>query len=332
MNSRIAEIGRRVLDGDRLSGPDALALVKAALKAPYDLFYWAHQVRTQRFGRAMRFCSIVSGKTGACTEDCKWCAQSAVCRNGPQPSRADLSQIYLAAQQAHKNHAFTIGIVNSGRRPSQRDMDDLVTAAGNIRSQHDIGVCASLGELTDDQAARLAQAGIICYNHNLETSRRFYPTVVSSHNYDDRLRTVAAVRKAGIKVCCGGIFGLGETWEDRIELALTLRDEAQPDVAPLNFLHPIAGTPLERSKPMEPLEILTVVAIFRLVLPGVDLKIAGGRELNLRQMQNWAFYAGATSAIIGNYLTTSGQSPAEDLRMAADSGLQVVQQLSGTSG
>jgi len=188
-----------------------------------------------------------------------------------------------------------------------------------------------MGELTDSQARRLVAAGFRRYNHNLETSRRMYPQMVTSHTYEDRLRTIEVARCAGLRLCCGGLFGLGETWADRAELALALRDQVRPDVVPLNFLHPIPGTPLGGATPLKPLEILSIIAVFRLVMPTVDIKVAGGREHNLRDMQSWMFHAGATSCLIGNYLTTAGRPVGEDLRMIADLGLKIVRDLSSAT-
>jgi len=263
---------------------------------------------------------------GACSEDCKWCAQSASLCAPLKPTRTNPEQIAAAAIEADRNGAASFGIVNSGRRPSQTDLDELASASRQIRRQGgcDIQICASLGELDHNTAAQLVSAGVTRYNHNLETSGSFFAQVVSTHSYEDRLKTLRQARKAGMSLCCGAIFGLGEDWEDRAELALTLRDEVCPDVVPMNFLHPIAGTPLEASEPLEPMEILRIIAIFRLVMPNVDLKLAGGREVNLRDLQSWMFHAGATSCLVGNYLTTPGRSCDEDLQMIADLGMHVV--------
>jgi len=215
--------------------------------------------------------------------------------------------------------------VNSGRCPSARDISDVAAAAGDISAEPDcrIGVCASLGELTDEQASDLASAGVRRYHHNLETSRRHFTEMVTTHTYDDRLVTLAAARRAGMELCCGGLFGIGETWEDRIELALTIRDEVRPQAVPLNFLHPVPGTPLENQPALAPMEILSIIAAFRMVLPEVDIRLAGGRERNLRNLQSWMFYAGASGFMIGNYLTTTGRKPPDDLQMIADLGMSV---------
>jgi len=329
-NERIAQIAGRVLAGERLDRSGAAALVAAASRAPYELFGWAHRVRTRHFGRAVALCAIVPGKVGGCSQDCKWCAQSVAGGRGAAGAKLTArSDIAGAARRAARSGAGSFGVVNSGRSPADKDLDAVADAVRDIRADGSarMRLCASLGALDARQADRLAAAGVARYNHNLETSRRFFPSVVTSHTYDDRLATLRAARKAGMSLCCGGIFGLGESWSDRIDLALALRDDVKPAVVPLNFLHPIPGTPLADAAPLGPLEVLSVIAVFRLMMPTVDLKVAGGREVNLRGLQSWMFHAGATSCLIGDYLTTPGQSPQDDLRMIADLGLHVVPEL-----
>jgi biotin synthase len=328
VKSEIADFGRQVLDNEPLSRPQILSLVSAGTQDPYELLYWAHQVRQANFGMKVAFCSIISGKTGGCSEDCKWCSQSAVSSSTPEgPQKASFADISSAAQDAANNHAGCFCVVHSGRGPSVADVSAVAAAVSDIQpAARAVGMCvsASLGELNAEKAAELAGAGVKRYNHNLETSRRFYSQVVSSHTYDDRLATLRTARQAGMQLCSGGIFGLGETWEDRIDLAITLRDEVHPTITPLNFLHPIPGTPLENNPQVPPLEILTIIAIFRLILPKVDLKICGGRPLNMRDMQSWMFYAGATSCLVGNYLTTLGRYVEDDIQMIKDLGLEIV--------
>jgi len=329
----IAALARRCIQGGPPDAQELLRLATEGSRQPHELMYWAHRLRTRRFGNAVRFCAIVPGKLGGCAEDCKWCAQTAAAGRLPKPSRTPMADLLAAATRAETDGAVNFGIVNSGRRPTRRDLKDLEAAFQGIRGEHaGLGICASVGELTGEQAARLVAAGVRRYNHNLETSGRMYGRMVTTHTYDDRLATLKAAKAAGLSLCCGGIFGLGETWEDRVEMALTLRDQVAPDVVPLNFLHPIPGTALEHAEPLRPMEILTIIAFFRLALPDVDIKIAGGREVNLRDLQSWMFYAGATSALIGNYLTTAGRPAAEDRRMVEDLGLQIVKELPQRTG
>ncbi len=310
---------------------ELLALIDDFQQGGEELIARAHRIRRCRFGRAVRLCSIVPGKLGGCPGDCSWCAQSAYWTKHPAPpQRTDHSEIVAAAEAASALGAANIGIVNSGLRPSEKDLDEVIRSAEAIRERLSIGVCASLGALWDEQARRLADSAVVRYHHNLETSRKFFPSVVTTHSYDEKLRTLRIAKQAGLRICCGGLLGLGETWEDRIELACTLRDEVQPDVVPLNFLVPIPGTPLENRKPMPPRDILATIAVFRLILPSVDIKVAGGRETNLRNLQSWVFYAGATSCMIGHYLTTAGQDPQNDLNMIKDLDLEIVSALGKT--
>ena len=337
MTETLAHLGQLVLDGQALTADQAMRLAELAAAEPWEAVFWAHRVRRKHFGDQVRFCSIVAGRLGGCLEDCKWCAQSlawSAKRQGradratlAKPRVAPRREILDAAVTAWRNETACIGIVNSGRRPSARDLAAVVEAAKAIRSDNPSGgVCASLGALSGDQARQLAQAGIARYHHNLETSRRFFPSMVTTHGYDERLATLAAARAAGMSLCCGGIFGVGETWADRVDLALTLRDEVRPEVVPLNFLHPIPGTPLEHARPLPPTEILAIIAVYRLLLPTADVKVAGGRTVNLRDLQAWIFHAGATSLMVGNYLTTAGRDVAADRQMVQDLGLTVVRE------
>ncbi len=323
---QIETLGRRALADERPGRPEALRLAAAGREAPDELLYWAHRVRQAHFGNEVKFCSIAAGKVGGCSEDCKWCAQSGryPTAAGESPRRASAAELARAAAEAGRAGAAHFGIVNSGRRPSPADIEAIERTAPAIGRDGAMTACASVGELDADSAGRLAAAGVRHYNHNLETSRRFYAKVVTTHTYDDRLRTLSVARQAGLELCCGGIFGLGETWEDRIDLALTLRDEVRPAVTPLNFLDPIPGTPLADSHDLTPGECLRIIAVFRLLLPTVDLKVAGGRLVNLRDLQSWMYYAGATSCLVGNYLTTCGRDSETDRQLVADLGLTLV--------
>ncbi|HUT57866.1 MAG TPA: biotin synthase BioB, partial [Phycisphaerae bacterium] len=299
MHAEIARLGARTLDGERLGRAELLTLANLSLAHLNDVLYWTSRIRTAVFGRQVRFCSIIAGKLGGCSEDCKWCAQAA---GRMDVRRTSTAQIASAADQAGKLGAASFGIVNSGRSPTAEDLDHLTAALAAIAAVDNPPppVCASLGELTPNQACRLADAGIRRYNHNLETSDAFFPKVVTTHAYTDRLASIEAARQAGMQICCGGLFGMGETWADRIDLALMLRDRVRPDVVPLNFLNPAPGTALASAPQLKPREALAITAVFRWALPLVDLKIAGGREATLRDMQSWMFHAGATSCIIGN--------------------------------
>lgn len=327
MHATIAEMGKQVLDGKLLGRDELISLAEVSPECPYDLFYWANRIRTKHFSNFVRLCSVASTKVGGCGEDCQWCAQAAVSKTGQAaPRRLDPSQAVDAARQATKLGATCFGLVSSGKGPAGADFERALEAIQAVQddSEADVHVSASLGVLNDAQARRLADKGIFRYHHNLETSQRMFPKLVTTHTYEDRLSTLAAAKKAGMRICSGGLFGLGETWADRIDLALTLRDQVQPESVPLNFLHPIPGTALANQPPLKPLEILSIIAIYRLALPDVEIKVAGGREVNLRDMQSWIFYAGATGCMVGNYLTTTGRPAQDDLAMIRDQGLEIM--------
>ena len=292
----------------------------------------AEAVRRHVFGDQVRMCSIVAGKLGGCGEDCAWCAQSckADTEQGATTQRTSPADMLAAAHRAAGQHAAgRMGIVNAGRRPTQRDLDDVIEAARLMTADPDCGLlpCASLGELSLDHARQLADAGVTRYHHNLETSRRLFAELVTTHSYDERLTTLQAAKAAGMSLCCGGLFGLGETWADRLDLALTIRDQVGPDCVPLNFLHPIPGTRLESRPTLSADEGLAIIAMFRLVMPEMDIKVAGGREGCLGDRQYLMFQAGATSCMTGDYLTTMGQGTDADKAMAAQQGFRIVPEL-----
>jgi biotin synthase len=272
-------------------------------------------------GRRVFLCSIASVKLGRCGEDCRWCAQSARWSTGLTPhGLPPADELVAMARSAVANGASHFGLVSSGARLTEAERRSVVEIAQRIRRETGLAVCGSFGSLTPPEARQLAEAGFVRYNHNLETSARHFPQVCSTHSFEDRIRTGRAVLGAGMELCSGGLLGIGETDEDRVDLALAVRDLGS-HVVPLNFLHPIPGTPLERAEPIPPMKILSIVAMFRLVLPDRIIKLAGGRERNLRDLQALMFMAGADSTMVGNYLTTTGRPAAEDLAMIRDLGL-----------
>ena len=320
---RMMALAQKVLAGDALTRDEAreLTAVDIHSDAIYDLFFWANKIRIKYVGRHVKFCSIVTGKVGACSEDCGFCAQSKHYKTHVTPSKMSVDEMEQAADEAQSNGASSFGIVNSGKGPTDRELDWMEPFFRKTAEEGKIRPCATLGELRPDQAKRLKEMGVQRINHNLETSRRNFGNVVSTHTYEDRLATLKAAKEAGLSLCSGGIFGLGEQWEDRLDMAEELRDIGA-DVVPINFLNAIQGTPMYgKAEPMEPLEALKIIALFRFILPDRELKIAGGRESILRDMQSWIFFAGASSFLIGNYLTTFGRTPKDDHQMLADLGL-----------
>jgi biotin synthase len=322
VNPRIVGLAQRVLRGETLDRRDAADLVDVAGDETYDLFYWANRIRIQFVGRDVKFCAIVAGKVGSCSEDCKFCAQSSHYDTAVEgPTQLTDEQILQSAAHAAEVGAGSFGIVNSGRAPTRRELEEwLKPIMMRIATEGKTRACATLGTLTPQTARFLHDCGIRRVNHNLETSQRFYPSVVSTHPYAERINTLRIAKAAGLSLCSGGIFGMGETWEDRLDMFFTLRDIGV-DVVPINFLNPIPGTPLGDRRKLPAMECLKIIAIARFILPDRELKVAGGREVCLRDLQSWIFFAGADSTMIGNYLTTYGRSPAMDQQMVLDLGL-----------
>ncbi len=282
----------------------------------------ALRVRERFCGRKVHLHMLINARSGLCPEDCHYCSQSAISQapisKYPLLSRAQLVE---GAYRAKAARAVRYCIVTSGRGPSNRDIDTLASIVREIRERVEINICCCLGLMTEDQARRLKDAGVERVNHNLNASRRFYPQICTTHTYDDRVRTVDNVRRAGLSTCCGGIIGMGETDEDVIDLALSLRGL---DVAsiPVNFLHPIPGTPLEGRRQLTPERCLKVLCLFRFVNPTTELRVAGGRELNLGDMQPFALYP-ANSLFVNGYLTTPGQTAADTHRMIEAHGFEI---------
>ena len=322
MQPRIARLAAHVLEGGRLDRDDAEYLTTAGGDDVYDLFYWANKIRIHYMGRDVKFCAIVAAKVGGCSEDCKFCAQSAH-HDGPAKEQSQLAdeQVLQSAWHAGEVGADSFGIVNSGRGPTRRELEDwLKPIMMKIAREGKTRACATLGALTPETAKFLYDCGIRRINHNIETSERHYPNIVTTHPFQERLNTLRIAKEAGLSLCSGGIFGMGEVWQDRLDMMFTLR-EIGVDVMPINFLNAIHGTPLAGMEKLLPMECLKVIAIARFVLPDVELKVAGGREVCLRDLQSWIFFAGADSTMIGNYLTTYGRKPEMDHQMVKDLGL-----------
>ena len=322
MDVKIAAIAEAVLSGGEIKKDDIAVLLSMDKAAVWDILYWANRIRERFFGNKVRICSIVPGRLGGCDQDCGFCGQSARYDTGiGKVETLSDEKILAAAEQARLNGVPNFGIVYSGKAITEAELARLEKLIPQIKSKFGMGICASLGIITQDQAQRLTKAGLTRYNHNLETSENHFSKTVTTHKYADRVKTIKAAQQAGLGICAGGIFGIGEDDSDRIEMALELRTLGV-DTVPMNFLHPIAGTPLADMKTLEPMEILRIIALYRFILPRTHLKVAGGRVLNLRDMQSWMFYAGATSLLSGNYLTTAGRAVEEDMQMVKDLGLE----------
>ena len=318
-------MAEHVLNGGLLDRTRILSLLDESSDSQglEDMLYWANRIRRRFFADRIKLCSIVPGRLGGCNQDCAFCAQSVRYDTAIDKTPKVLSdeEILLAAKHAKDAGIPNLGIVNSGKAITDAELGRLEILVARIKDEYGIGVCVGLGIISVDQAKRLAAAGVTRYNHNLETSERHFPDIVTTHKYSDRVDTIKNAQAAGLDICAGGIFGIGENEIDRVEMALALRD-LNVDTAPMNFLHPIEGTPLGNLETLKPLEILRIIALYRFILPTVNLKVAGGRVLNLRDMQSWIFYAGCTSILSGNYLTTAGRSTDEDMQMIIDLGME----------
>lgn len=302
---------------------EALGLYDTPPEGFLDLLSAAHQLRLRHKGRKVNLCSIVNAKSGRCAEDCKFCAQSA-----HYPTEIDTypllseDEIVSAARASHQAGAREFSIVTSGKGIKKRDeIETLKRSIGRVSGEGLLS-CASLGILKADILHELKRAGLGKYHHNLETSRSFFPGICSTHDYEEDVETIRTAKEMGFYVCSGGIFGIGETRADRIELALTLA-ELQVDSVPMNFLNPIEHTPLAALEGLGPQEILKTVAIYRLILQDRDIVICGGRMVNLRETHPLLLLAGANGLLTGNYLTTRGRDPADDRRLIQDLGLDL---------
>ncbi|MDP1820846.1 MAG: biotin synthase BioB [Acidimicrobiales bacterium] len=304
---------RRQLSSSELAGlaavPDESVPALAAL---------AHEVRLAWCGPEVEVEGILSAKTGGCPEDCHFCSQSSQFDTVVQATPfLDTDEVLAAARETAAIGASEFCIVLAVRGPDEKTMLRLEELVPLVGEETGLNVAVSAGILTEAQAARLAAVGTHRYNHNLETSRSFFPNIVTTHEWEERFDTCRLVRAQGMELCCGALLGMGETTAQRLELLDQLR-QVEPAEVPLNFLNPRPGTPLQIRRLIEPLEAIRWIALFRLALPSVILRYAGGREVTLRELQALGLTAGINALIVGNYLTTLGRSPKEDLQMLAD--------------
>lgn len=319
----IDTLTEQVLADDDLSRAQAEALAAVGGEHLALLMDGARRIREHYFGRRVSCCSIVAAKVGACPEDCAFCSQSAhYATHVAESKQLDHQAVWSAAENAAANGAICFGIVNSGYGPDDGDIDHWGPLIRRMRAARRMRVCACLGTVSPEQVRRLAAWGVQRYNLNLQTSRRFFPRIVTTHTYEDRLLSLRHLKAAGISLCSGGLFGMGETWADRLDLAFELR-ELGVDVIPINLLIPIAGTPLSSLGKLAAAEGLKIIALFRFLFPRQDIKVAGGRELCLGDRQDDIFAAGASSFLIGNYLTTRGRDPHDDRRTVRSLGLSL---------
>jgi biotin synthase len=309
-------------DAYQLSRADAEEILRCPDVELLDLLSAAYAVRHYFFGNSVQLYFLMNAKSGLCPEDCSYCSQSKVASSEiPRYNLLDREQLLAGAEAAVRRNAKTYCIVISARGPNEREMASVTSIVPEIKQRYDLKICACLGLLSPEQARALKECGVDRVNHNLNTSREHYQNICSTHSYDDRVATLTAVRDAGLELCSGGIIGMGETHQDIAAMALELRD-LRVESIPLNFLIDIDGTPLEKSDRLNPRFCLKALAMFRLVNPNRELRIAGGRERHLRSMQCLGLYP-ANSIFVGDYLTTKGQLPEDDYEMIRDMGFEV---------
>ncbi|MBI4775848.1 MAG: biotin synthase BioB [Deltaproteobacteria bacterium] len=312
-----------VLGGNAITASEAKTLLD--MQDPPAIQYLmacANRIRETFLGKVIEFCAIVNAKSGKCSENCSFCAQSAHHRTGVNvyPMMSSDSMVE-AARKARDQGATRFSIVTSGKGVlKDRDLDTILETVDEIVRGEGIDCCASLGLVDREDVRALKQAGLTRYHHNLETSRSHFPNICTTHGFEERVQVLRICREEGLEVCSGGIIGLGETREQRLELAYTLIDCGVHSV-PINILNAIPGTPLEKEPPLSPLEVLKTISVYRFLMPGTEIRTCGGRENALRGLQPLMFMAGCTGTMIGNYLTTEGRLPADDVRDVLDLGL-----------
>ena len=314
-----AAADRVLADGIGLAEADVLRCLELPDAAIDDLLDLAHQVRRRWCGDAVEVEGIVSVKTGGCPEDCHFCSQSGPFASPVRAAWLDIPGLVAAARETRATGATEFCIVAAVRGPDERLLDQVGEAVAAIRADgNDVQIACSLGILTAEQVDALVAMGVHRYNHNLETARSYFPSVVTTHTWDERWSTLELVRESGMEVCCGGIVGMGETRAQRAEFAAQLA-VLVPDEVPLNFLDPRPGTPFGSLQPLDSAEALKTIAAFRLALPRTILRFAGGRELTLGDLGTRSGLLGGVNAIIvGNYLTTLGRRPDEDVALLAE--------------
>ncbi|RNB61626.1 biotin synthase BioB [Brevibacillus gelatini] len=316
------EYADKAVQKEALTQEEALHVLQAPDDELLPLLHAAFRVRKHFFGKKVKLNMILNAKSGLCPEDCGYCSQSIV-STAPvaKYTMLDKDTLLAGAREALNRKAGTYCIVASGRGPTEKELGQVIEAVKEIRATMPLKICACLGILSDEQAQRLKEAGVHRYNHNLNTSRNHYSAITTTHTYDQRVETVDTVKKAGMSPCSGVIVGMGESDEEIVEMAFALRS-LDADSIPVNFLNAIPGTPLQNQGRVPAKKALKVLALFRFVCPDKEIRVAGGREVNLRSLQPLSLYA-ANSLFVGDYLTTPGQEISADHQMIEDLGFEI---------
>lgn len=317
--TNIKKAAKSVMDGNQIQMEEARWLYEQPLK---ELSFWADRIREHFCGNSFDLCTIINGKSGRCSENCRYCAQSIYYHTGVEEYLLLSEENILA--DAKKNEAQGVlrySIVTSGKQLSDEEVDKMCYVVRRIRKETNLSVCISFGLLEEPQFRKLKEAGVSRVHNNLETSRRNFPNICTTHTFEDKIKAIRAAQTAGLTVCSGGIMGLGETPEDRLDMAFSLRKLGIKSV-PINLLNAISGTPLERKKRLAADELQRIVAVYRFILPDASIRLAGGRGL-LPDQGRACFRSGANAAITGDMLTTAGISTETDRKLLADLGFEV---------
>ncbi|MDI6732090.1 MAG: biotin synthase BioB [Candidatus Margulisbacteria bacterium] len=319
-------LAKEVINGKALSFGEASNLINTDNEHTFEFLAAANRIKQHYKANKVKLCAIINAKSGKCSENCCFCAQSAQHKINVEcyPLMTSEAMTTAAKEAEKKMQATCFSIVTSGKATTTKnEMDAISTAVINIKNGTQMNRCVSIGTLSPVEIKQLKEAGLTRLHHNLETAESFFDQVCTTHTYAERLETIKAAKQAGIEVCSGGIFGLGESLDQRIELAFTLRELGVVSV-PINILNPIPGTPAAKNyKPVPPLAVLRLIATYRFILPSVDIGVFGGREKALGSLQPLMFLAGANVTLIGDYLTTKGQAPVNDLQMIEELGLEI---------
>ncbi len=316
----VAALADEIIEGRRLTAQDDLmALVTCDLN---ELKEGADRIRAALCGDKVDLCTIISGKSGRCSENCRFCAQSAHHNTGCDVhGLLSAGEIEREAAACQEEGVDRFSVVNSGRGPSPEEFESLIGVFEKMKKDLRIELCCSLGFMSAEQLRRLKEAGITSIHCNIESSRRYFPKICTTHTFDDKIRNIRLAQEAGLNVCSGGIIGMGETWEDRIDMALTLKELGIRSI-PVNSLMPIPGTPLENLPRLSEDDIVRTISIFRFINPEAEIRLAGGRSL-MKDNGRQTFLAGANASITGNMLTTSGSTIAQDKEMLRGLGRDV---------
>lgn len=324
MASLLTTLRNRILEDPTAAATPQEALEVAHMPAEMqlDILATAQLVRSAHAGNSVTTCGIINAKSGRCSENCAFCAQSGHHRTevSVYPLVSE-EQLFERARELSAAGISRYGIVTSGNALTEHDFNAICRAARRIRAELPIAVCGSLGQLTPERAQGLKEAGFLRYHHNLETAASFFSSVCTTHAYEDDVETIRCALKAGLEVCSGGIFGLGESWEQRIEMSQLLQ-ELNVTAIPVNFLTPIPGTPMGNNKKLSPFEALRILAVYRLMHPARHIYVCGGRASTLGEWQAWIHLAGASGVMTGNYLTTKGCGMEEDNAMLREMGVR----------